>query len=294
MQHMLLEKKTEHILLEKKTDGTPKTWAEWKVLWEGTDNPLYLDALLKLGPYIEGIDWCEQNEREVFYLRLARNFFNLPRKSGYGDNRPPLMQSPRFCLAKRAFKVLCEHRFKMQDCNDKPWQAYIHDESLFLALMEFLDLDSTSNDGLHVLLFYRRKRKGILRAFARGLAEFLIRLELNLKEIFSCNEKDKQKARSLLVPHRGEAVKILWALEELELLVTHKTHVDADILQALEALLLKGNIEVYVRRGSKKTKYIQPKRVEEILRMIPGSYAWSQSQKRISAAYLYLGLARSA
>lgn len=274
------------LLGTKQLEPFPETIDEWLAKWNSSNVSILLDRLLEYGPCLDKHFYLPY-KLIPHYLDVASGFYACEDKSKFEDNRPKLLRSPELALRRRAFEVLCNNSFAQRDCNDKQWEIYLWNKTLFDALIKFLNLNDEDNS-IRSYLIYSRDCQKNLRTFLLNLALFLIQMPICRDKIYISEEEKELKIR--LTPRRDIAVTIFWELNELDRLFTHKEYVDRGILKAFEKRILDdGKIPVLYKDRKKKT-YISPKRVEDFLKIDPRGWFWREKTRRIKAAYLYLAL----
>ena len=286
-----------HPLVEKQLAKLPQNWKEWLERWNTEDDPLALLSLLHHGPEMPDSEKFEcRYEAAILYLRLATRYYyreqQFGEESGPFDGTVNIFTCPRYTLGKTAFQTLCKYAFRKTESDRKPWEFFVWHEPLLKELVIFLGADSleigNGHDELHGLFCYARDRyKEILREFCLGLAEFLITTP------FPTHAGDEDKAQWTPVwrSYRKFAVKILWYLERLDMLIEQKKMVDESILNPLKELILYRDIEVPMSTRSSKTVLRKPREVRDVLKIKADSYFWHHGGCQITkAAYIYLGL----
>lgn len=286
-----------HPLIEKKFSSPPHFVHEWLDAWHGTDNPLHLMGLLHHGPNVADWFWAKAGKDDpyymmpVIYLQIATRFWDrtlFPVKQG--DGKPSISKDPGAALSMAAFQVLCNHCFRIDQHTEEgrgPWTQFVYDARLLDELLAFLGVDNLSSDTLRVMLIYAKERYAdVLADFVKGLALFLIRQP----SFGYLSEETNRTNRALWQPRRKAAIKILWTIGQLDLLIEYKEYVDSDLLKALETMILDRELGIPVSSRSSKTVVRRPRAVQEILRIDASKYGWNQIQDVIKATYIYLGL----
>lgn len=285
-----------HPLVEKQLAKLPQDWKEWLERWNTEDDPMALLSLLHHGPEMPDAENFDcRCEAAILYLRLAKGYYYKEQQFGEKmefEDKENIFTCPRYTLGKTAFQTLCKYVFRKTDSDRTPWEFFVWHEPLLKELVTFLGADGleigNGQDELHGLFCYARDRyKEILREFCLGLAEFLIKMP------FHTHTSDETKAQWTPVwrSHRKAAVKILWYLERLDMLIELKEKVDESILNPLKELILYREIEVPVSIRSSKTVCRKPRDVQDILKIKPDSHFWHHGGYEVTkAAYVYLGL----
>ncbi len=287
---------TKHPLVEKQLAKLPQNWKEWLERWNTEDDPLALLSLLHHGPEMPDAEAYEcRHEAAILYLRLAKGYYYREQQFGekleFGE-KESIFRCPRHTLGKTAFQTLCKHAFRKTESERTPWDFFVWHEPALKELIVFLGADSleigNGHDELHGLFCYAKDRyQEILREFCLGFAEFLIKMP------FYAPASDEHKAEWTAVwrPHRKAAVKILWYLGRLDVLIEQKEKVDESILNPLKEFILYRDIEIPISTRSSKTVVRKPRDVRDVLKIKADSYFWHHGGCEITkAAYVYLGL----
>lgn len=285
-----------HPLVEKQLAKLPENWREWLDMWNVEDNPLTLLSLLHHGPEMRNAGSYEHRyEAVILYLRLAKGYYY--RVQQFGEElglfeKENIFSCPRCTIGKAAFQTLCKYAFQKTESNPKPWEFFVRDEKLLKELTIFLGVYSLENgkgkDELHSLFCYTEEHyKETFKEFCLGFAEFLIKIPFpNLT-----SEETKARFTPLWRSHSKDAVKILWYLGRLDMLIELKESVDESILNALRELILCEYIEVPISVRSSKTVSRKPRDVCDVLKIKSDSLFWHHGGSKITkAAYIYLGL----
>jgi hypothetical protein len=288
-----------HPLFEKQLIKLPCNWTEWLERWKAEDDPMALLSLLHHGPEMPAAGKAEyeaEAEATILYLRLAKEYYHKEQQFGEEtgfDQKDNIFTCPRYTLGKTAFQTLCKHGFQKTESNKEPWEYFLWNDRVLGELLVFLGTDScfengTGGDELHGLFCYAKERyQEILKTFCLGLAEFLIEMP------FPTHTGEETKVHQIAIwrSHRHAAIKILWYLDRLDLLIEHKKMVDESLLGPLEKFILARDIEIPISTRSTKTVCRKPREVRDVLKIKADSYFWHHGGCEITkAAYVYLGL----
>lgn len=288
--------------LNKQLKTAPQNFHEWMACWQSSDDPLVLLQLLYNGPHVilsshtaEGVGMIEH------YLYVAQDFhnFNLLDAGtiiGRGAQNT-ILNAPRSILTRAAFEMLCKFALEKKSVNNNaPWGTFAYNDNLMAGLMQLCGGDVLHEDlgqeRLHgVFVCAREQYQETLREFCLGLAAFL--LEMPTPSHALPEECDRLKANWRR--YHKFAIKLLWYLDSLDMLIAKQQYVDKQALEHFKELILSREITVPVSIRSKKEIGYRPKKVEDILRIRPTSWFWHHGgEKIVKAAYLYLGMTAQA